>query len=84
MDICNELIGQIETNNMVRLGLTIGVLISFVASRWVTRKSIQRLADKFSYDPNRLPAIKRISFALRYALTTIILIIIWGGDLNNL
>ena len=84
MDQLISFIDRLEANYLVQIAITAIILILFLASRWVIRKSLRRLASKFSYDPNRTAATKRLIMISLYTFVTIILIIVWGGDLNNL
>ncbi|WP_425392002.1 mechanosensitive ion channel domain-containing protein [Ekhidna sp.] len=84
MDQITKLIEQLEANYFVQVAITFTIIILFLASRWVIKKSIKRLANKFSYDPNRAAATKRLIIGALYTFVILLLIIIWGGDLNNL
>ncbi|MEQ8903856.1 mechanosensitive ion channel domain-containing protein [Ekhidna sp.] len=84
MEQLTEFIGKLETNYFIQLAITLVVLILFIASRWLIQKSLKRLARKFSYDLNRAAATKRLLMISLYTFTLIILVIVWGGDLNNL
>ena len=84
MDQLTNFINKLETNYLVQLAITLVIIILFLASRWVIKKSLRRLAAKFSYDPNRTAATKRIIMGALYTFVILLLVIIWGGDLNNL
>ncbi|WP_420318516.1 mechanosensitive ion channel family protein [Ekhidna sp.] len=84
MDQITNFIDNLETNYVVQLGITLAVLILFIAARWLIKKSLRKLANKFSYDPNRTAATKRIIMGSLYTFVILLLVIIWGGDLNNL
>ncbi|MEQ6166195.1 mechanosensitive ion channel family protein [Ekhidna sp. MALMAid0563] len=84
MDQLTNFINKLETNYLVQLAITLVIIILFLASRWVIKKSLRRLAAKFSYDPNRTAATKRIIMGSLYTFVILLLVIIWGGDLNNL
>lgn len=84
MEQLTEFIDKLETNYFIQLAITLVVLILFIASRWLIQKSLKRLAQKFSYDLNRAAATKRLLMISLYSFTLIILVIVWGGDLNNL
>lgn len=74
----------IEENYFIQAALTLIILLLFVITRWVIKKSIGRLGSKYAHDPNRTAAIKRLLNFSLYVIFITILIIIWGGDLNNL
>lgn len=84
MDQLTEFLGKLETNYIIQLAITLVVLVLFIASRWLMQKSLRRLAQKFSYDLNRTAATKRLLMISLYTITVIVLVIVWGGDLNNL
>ncbi|WP_420575285.1 mechanosensitive ion channel domain-containing protein [Ekhidna sp.] len=84
MEQLTDFIGRVETNYFAQAALTLIILILFISSRWLIKKSIKRLGNKFSYDLNRTAATKRLLMVSLYTFTIILLIIIWGGDLNNL
>lgn len=84
MNQLTEFIDKLETYYLVQVAITIIVLILFIASRWLMQKSLKRLARKFNYDLNRAAATKRLLMISLYTFATIVLIIVWGGDLNNL
>lgn len=84
MSQINDFLVAIEENYFIQAALSIVVLLGFLISRWVIKKSINRLGKKFSHDPNRTAATKRILMFSLYTVCITILIILWGGDLNNL
>jgi len=84
MDQITKFIDNLEANYIVQVAITLIIVVLFIASRWVIKKSLRRLANKFSYDPNRAAATKRLIIGVLYIFVILLLIIIWGGDLNNL
>ncbi|MEQ9468242.1 MAG: mechanosensitive ion channel [Ekhidna sp.] len=84
MNQIEAFLAAINENYFIQAALTLVIVFGFVISRWVIRKSINRLGKKFSYDPNRTAATKRILLFSLYTVCITILIIIWGGNLNNL
>ncbi|WP_424961346.1 mechanosensitive ion channel family protein [Ekhidna sp.] len=84
MDQLTTFINELEANYLVQLAITLVIIILFLASRWIIKKSLRRLATKFSYDPNRTAATKRIIMGSLYTFMILLLVIVWGGDLNNL
>ncbi len=84
MEQLTEFIDKLETNYFIQLAITVIVLVLFIASRWLMQKSLRRLAQKFSHDLNRAAATKRLLMIFLYTFTVIVLVIVWGGDLNNL
>ncbi len=79
-----DLLEGIEANYFVQLALTVIIIILFLSARWVIRKSVRKLGAKFSYDLNRTAATKRLLTISLYVFVIVLLVIIWGGDLNNL
>lgn len=84
MNKLNDLLEKLESTYLAQVAITIIIIILFIASRWVIKNSLRKLANKFSYDPNRAAATKRLILISLYVFTAIILVIVWGGDLNNL
>lgn len=84
MDQISKFINNLEANYITQVAITLIIIVLLIASRWVIKKSLRRLANKFSYDPNRLAATKRLIIGALYTFVILLLIIIWGGDLNNL
>ncbi|MEM9896506.1 MAG: mechanosensitive ion channel domain-containing protein [Bacteroidota bacterium] len=73
-------------NPSVFIKLVISIFLVFMLAliRWLTKKTLLRLARKYHYEPNRTAATKRIIIFALYLITVFILIIIWGVDLNNI
>lgn len=84
MQIFTNFVDNLEANYLVQAALSGIILILFIAARWIIRKSINRLGAKFSYDLNRTAATKRILIFSLYIFVFLLLVIIWGGDLNNI
>lgn len=84
MNQLQGLFSAITENYFMQVALTIGVLFILMISRWAIRKTIGRLGRQFSHDPNRTAAIKRLLIITLWVLCILILVIIWGGDLENL
>ncbi|WP_421765074.1 mechanosensitive ion channel domain-containing protein [Ekhidna sp.] len=84
MNNLTELLEKLDSTYFAQVAITIVIIILFIASRWLIKKSLRKLADKFSYDPNRTAATKRIIMGALYTFMILLLVIIWGGDLNNL
>ncbi|MEP1033013.1 mechanosensitive ion channel domain-containing protein [Ekhidna sp.] len=84
MEIFTNFVDNLEANYLVQAALSGVIIILFIASRWVIQKSINRLGNKFSYDLNRTAATKRILTFSLYVFVFLLLVIIWGGDLNNI
>lgn len=79
-----EFITNLQENYFIQAALSLILIVLLVATRWVIRKSINRLGRKFAYDPNRTAATKRILIFSLYTFVFLLLVIIWGGDLNNI
>ncbi|MEP0987468.1 mechanosensitive ion channel domain-containing protein [Ekhidna sp.] len=84
MNNLTELLEKLDSTYFAQVAITIVIIILFIASRWLIKKSLRKLAYKFSYDPNRTAATKRIIMGALYTFMILLLVIIWGGDLNNL
>ncbi len=84
MEIFTNLVDDLEANYLVQVALSMVIIILFVASRWVIKKSINRLGTKFSYDLNRTAGTKRILIFSLYVFVFLLLVIIWGGDIKNI
>ncbi|WP_436516871.1 mechanosensitive ion channel family protein [Ekhidna sp. To15] len=84
MDLFTNFIDKIEANYLIQAALSVVIIILFIAARWVIKKSINRLGNQFSYDPNRTAATKRILIFSLYVFVFLLLVIIWGGDLKNI
>jgi MscS family membrane protein len=84
MDKWNEILEKLSETYLIHVVLTIFVLFAFVTSRWLIKKSINRLGRKYAHDPNRTAATKRILIFALYVVTIALFVIIWGGDFNNL
>ena len=84
MDQLTELLNTIEKNYFIQVAITIVLVVGLVASRWIILKSLSRLGAKFSYDPNRTAGTKRLTIISLYTITILLLVIVWGGDLENL
>ena len=83
MQKLNHLLSNLEANYLIQVALSLALIITFIVTRWVIKKSIGQLGKKFSYDPNRTAATKRLLSISLYTFTILLLIIVWGGDLNN-
>ncbi|MEO9870772.1 mechanosensitive ion channel domain-containing protein [Ekhidna sp.] len=84
MDKIVDFFDRLQNFYFVQAALTIIILFLFFSARWLIRKSVNRLGKEFSYDPNRTAATKRILYLSLYVVVGLILVVIWGGDLNNL
>lgn len=84
MDKLNELLEALSKTYLIHVVLTLLVLFAFVTSRWLIKKSINKLGIKYAHDPNRTAATKRILIFALYVVIIALLVIIWGGDFNNL
>ncbi|MFK7953065.1 MAG: mechanosensitive ion channel family protein [Ekhidna sp.] len=84
MERWNELLETLGRYYLIHVVLTFLVLLAFVTCKWLIKKSINRLGNKYEYDPNRTAATKRILTFTLYVITIALIVIIWGGDFNNL
>lgn len=79
-----EFINSLNPPILFKFILSALVIVLFLTSRWLIRKSISRLGRKYHHEPNRTAATKRILVLSLYAITIVVLVIVWGGNLNNL
>lgn len=84
MEKWNELLEILSKFYFTHAILTLLVLFLFITSRWLIKKTINRLGKKYEHDPNRTAATRRILVFALYVVTIALLVIIWGGDFNNL
>lgn len=84
MEEITEVINNLNPPILFKFILTALVVILFITARWLLRKTINRLGRKYHHEPNRTAATKRILVLSLYAITIVILVILWGGNLNNL
>lgn len=84
MEVFTTFLDNIEANYLVQVALSVVIFILFLASRWVIKKSVNRLGAKFSYDLNRTAATKRILIFSLHVFAFLLLVIVWGGDIKNI
>lgn len=79
-----ETLNDLNPSALFKFVLTAVVIVIFFTSKWLIKKSISRLGRKYQHELNRTAATKRILIISLYAVTLVTLVIVWGGDLNNL
>ncbi|SNS84727.1 Mechanosensitive ion channel [Ekhidna lutea] len=84
MQEITDFINALNPPILFKFILTILVVILFLTTRWLLQKSITKLGRKYHHEPNRTAATKRILVLSLYAITIVVLVIVWGGNLNNL
>jgi MscS family membrane protein len=84
MESLRAFFSDLNTYYLIRAGLTLIVVLLFLLLRYIVRRSINKIAERFGYELHRSAMTKRVYIFTLYVVALFLIITIWGANFDNI